>query len=94
MKKKGNVNQLTSFALVLIVFTVVVAIGLNVMSGIRDVGRTTASAFDSESNFTALNSTAVSFADSGQISCSGVVIHNATGIVKTSLFTVSACTLL
>ena len=34
--KKGNVNQLTGFALVLVVFAVVLAVGLSVLSKLGD----------------------------------------------------------
>lgn len=49
MDKKGNVNKLTSFALVLVVFTVVLAIGLTVLSQLN----TNLTAGTAEANATA-----------------------------------------
>lgn len=93
MDKKGNVIKLTGFALVIVVLTLVIAIGLNVASTMRDLGRTTASDFDTNTTFVAINGSAVSFAQTTDyLTCSNVNIYNTTNLANvTGSFTISNC---
>lgn len=75
-----------------VVFTLVLAIGLTITTTLRTQETSVASSFDTETNFTALNLTAVSFNEGYQLSCTDVAIHNATYIDLTGQFTVVGCT--
>jgi len=92
MQKKAQVNKLTGFVLTLVVFTLVLGIGFSIMSKMRDSQRTTDSAFDSNTTFTAINATAVTFGVGDQLTCTGVKIKNGSNLADvTSSFTVSNC---
>jgi hypothetical protein len=91
MTKKAQVNKLTSFALTLVVFAIVLAIGLSILTRMRDSQRSIGSAFDSNNTFTPLNATSVTFAVGNALTCTGAAIVNNSGTDVTSSFTVSGC---
>lgn len=100
--KKGQVNQLTGFAIALIVFTLVIVIGLNLTTSMRNTGQTVTTTSRVNDTFTALIGSAVDFAPSSLdydnggkehlINCLSVVLYNYTEDVLTENFTVSDCT--
>lgn len=58
MKKKGQLNNLTGFALVLVIFTLIISIGLSLTSKLRDTGKTPYSQsyyFQNETDYVAVD---------------------------------------
>lgn len=104
MKKKAQVNKLTGFALTIVVFAIVLAVGLAILGKLQTSQQTTSTAFYSNSTFTGDNVTAVDFTpadivtDSGGKahlvagSCTNVKLANASNVDKTAEFTVAGCT--
>lgn len=92
MNKKGQAITFQSapgVILTLVLIGMVLGAGVIALAAFRD---STVITTGQVNNFTALNSTAVRFAASTALTCSGTTFVNSTGQDDTSSFTVSDCT--
>lgn len=89
--KKAQVNQLTGFALTIMVFAVVLAVGLSVMTELYDSEVTTSSRHDGNESFTGLVGSFIDYDDATYncLSCSNLNIYNNSGTNITSSFVLS-----
>ena len=92
MKNKGQLDAIQGGVLTLLILAITLGIGFVILQQIGQVDQGTASAFDSNNTFVAINSSNVSFNNWDQSSCTGVNIsaQNNTADV-TSFFTISGC---
>jgi len=83
-----NLSSAPRFVLILLLIGMLLGAGIIALSSFRTTARETVS---SANNFTALNSTAVTFGKTDELTCSNVVIINSTLVDTTSKFVITNC---